>query len=222
MKFAIRMVIAFLALLIASGFVFGESQPNKTTIAFDKTSTGQLPAGWVGGVTGQGSPKWSVEADATAPSKPNVLKQSGEGTYPWCVKKDVSLKDGFVEVKFKPISGKEDQAGGLLTLSIAFGLSLSIVTSATSASIADLSSAEGRGSAMGLLGSVMDIGHTTGPLASGFIAASFGYGRAFVGAALVLLLIAFVFLSVVGTPKHTNKRSKQLEQTALFPNKEER
>ncbi len=113
-KYALRMVVAFIALLMVSGFVFAESHPDKTTIDFDKTSAGQLPAGWVGGVTGQGSPKWSVEADATAPSKPNVLKQSGEGTYPWCVKKDVSLKDGFVEVKFKPISGKEDQAGGLI------------------------------------------------------------------------------------------------------------
>lgn len=100
--------------ITSSGFVFAESYPNKTTIDFDKVSAGQLPADWVGGVTGQGSPKWSVEADATAPSKPNVLKQSGQGTYPWCVKKDVSLKDGFVEVKFKPISGNEDQAGGLI------------------------------------------------------------------------------------------------------------
>lgn len=113
-KYALRIVVAFIALLMVSGFVFAESHPDKTIIDFDKTSAGQLPAGWVGGVTGQGSPKWSVEADATAPSKPNVLKQSGEGTYPWCVKKDVSLKDGFVEVKFKPISGKEDQAGGLI------------------------------------------------------------------------------------------------------------
>ena len=84
------------------------------TVNFDDAKTGELPPGWLGGVTGKGTPKWSVEADASAPSKPNVLKQSGEGTYPWCVKRDVSLKDGFVEVKFKPISGKEDQAGGLV------------------------------------------------------------------------------------------------------------
>jgi Domain of Unknown Function (DUF1080) len=30
------------------------------------------------------------------------------------VKDDTSIKDGFVEVKFKPISGREDQAGGLV------------------------------------------------------------------------------------------------------------
>jgi Domain of Unknown Function (DUF1080) len=42
------------------------------------------------------------------------LKQSGQATYPVCIKDDTSLKDGFVEVKFKPISGKDDQAGGVL------------------------------------------------------------------------------------------------------------
>jgi hypothetical protein len=34
--------------------------------------------------------------------------------YPVCIKDDSTVKDGFVEVKFKPISGKEDQAGGLI------------------------------------------------------------------------------------------------------------
>ncbi len=33
---------------------------------------------------------------------------------PVCIKDDTNLKDGFVEVKFKPISGKIDQAGGLV------------------------------------------------------------------------------------------------------------
>ncbi len=88
--------------------------PLAATISFDQDTAGIVPAGWRAGVTGRGSPKWSVEADATAPSKPNVLKQSGSGTYPWCVKQDTSFADGYVEVKFKPISGKEDQAGGLV------------------------------------------------------------------------------------------------------------
>jgi DHA1 family multidrug resistance protein-like MFS transporter len=83
----------------------------------------------------------------------------------------------------------------LLILSILFGLSLSIVTSATSALIADLSGRETRGSAMGILGSIMDIGHTTGPLVSGVVAAYFGYGKSFMGAALVLLITAFIFRS---------------------------
>jgi len=84
------------------------------TITFDKDPVGALPAGWVAGVTGRGAPKWAIDTDSTAPSAPNVLKQSGSGAFPWCVKKDASLTDGAVEVKFKPISGKEDAAGGLV------------------------------------------------------------------------------------------------------------
>jgi hypothetical protein len=83
-------------------------------IGFDQDRTGAPPAGWVCGVTGRGSPAWAVENDASAPSKPNVLRQSGTGTFPWCAKKDVALADGFVEVKFKPLRGTEDQAGGVV------------------------------------------------------------------------------------------------------------
>jgi Domain of Unknown Function (DUF1080) len=84
------------------------------TIGFDQDKVGALPTGWVCGVTGGGSPKWAVEADATAPSKPNVLKQLGSGTFPWCAKKEISISDGFVEVKFKSIQGSEDRAGGVM------------------------------------------------------------------------------------------------------------
>ena len=84
------------------------------TVSFDRDAQGALPAGWRSGVTGRGSPKWSVEADTSAPSRPNVLKQSGSGTFPWCVRSDTSLADGYVEVKFKPLTGREDQAGGVV------------------------------------------------------------------------------------------------------------
>jgi len=81
---------------------------------FDTAKPGSLPEGWECGVTGKGAPRWSVEADPTAPSAPHVLQQSGSGTFPWCVKKDVALADGNVEVRFKALSGKEDQAGGVV------------------------------------------------------------------------------------------------------------
>jgi hypothetical protein len=84
------------------------------TVNFDSAGAGALPEGWVAGVTGRGTPRWAVEREASAPSQPNVLKQSGSGTFPWCVLKAAKLEDGFVEVKFKPIAGKEDQAGGVV------------------------------------------------------------------------------------------------------------
>jgi hypothetical protein len=84
------------------------------TINFDDATAGESPAGWTATRTGSGNAKWTIEKDDTAPSQPNVLKQSGEATYPVCLKNDTSLKDGFVEVKLKPVAGKEDQAGGVI------------------------------------------------------------------------------------------------------------
>src|ERR1041385_4615250 len=72
------------------------------TINFDDAKPGEAPPGWTATKTGKGEAKWTIEKDDTAPSKPNVLKQSGEATYPVCLKSDTSVKDGFVEVKFKP------------------------------------------------------------------------------------------------------------------------
>jgi len=81
---------------------------------FDSTAKGAFPSGWKAGVTGQGSHRWTVNPDSSAPSAPNVLTQDAKGTFPWVVKEGVSITDGFVEVKFKSISGKEDQAGGVV------------------------------------------------------------------------------------------------------------
>ncbi len=83
-------------------------------VNFDNLKTGAPPPGWTATRTGKGEAKWEVVADSTAPSKPNVLKQSGEATFPVCIFDGLELKNGFVEVKFKPVSGKEDQAGGLI------------------------------------------------------------------------------------------------------------
>ena len=84
------------------------------TVNFDKSDAGKPPSGWTATKTGTGQEKWTIEADPTAPSKPNVLKQSGQAAFPVCLKDDTNIKDGFVEVKFKALSGKEDQAGGLV------------------------------------------------------------------------------------------------------------
>jgi hypothetical protein len=84
------------------------------TFNFDADVVGKVPAGWIAGVTGQGAHRWSVETDASAPSQPNVLKQSGRGDFPWCVRPDSAIADGDVEVRFKPLSGTEDQAAGIV------------------------------------------------------------------------------------------------------------
>jgi hypothetical protein len=83
-------------------------------IGFDDQKPETAPNGWTVAMTGEGSPQWTVENDRTAPSAPNVLKQAGTASFPLCIKDDISLKDGFAEVKFKPLAGKEDQAAGIV------------------------------------------------------------------------------------------------------------
>src|SRR6266852_5468333 len=95
--------LTIMAMITATGLAIAD------TVNFDDAKAGAPPPGWTATQTGTGSAKWSVEKDDSAPSKPNVLKQSGEATFPVCIKNDTNIKDGFVEVKFKPISGKEDQ-----------------------------------------------------------------------------------------------------------------
>jgi hypothetical protein len=73
---------------------------------FDKSAG--APDGWTATMTGKGQPRWTV------PSQPNVLKQGGEADYPLLFRDGTSIKDGFVEVKFKAVSGKEDQAAGVI------------------------------------------------------------------------------------------------------------
>jgi hypothetical protein len=85
-----------------------------TMIDFERDPIGKPPAGWTATKTGSGNATWTIEQDGTAPGRPHVLKQSGVATYPVCFKDDTNLEDGFVEVKFKSIAGKEDQAGGVV------------------------------------------------------------------------------------------------------------
>jgi hypothetical protein len=94
--------------------IFGATAALAQTASFDSDKPGGVPAGWLCGMTGTGQPRWTVETDDTAPSRPNVLRQSGTATFPWCVEERASVLDGFVEVKLKPVSGRQDQAGGVV------------------------------------------------------------------------------------------------------------
>jgi hypothetical protein len=104
----------FFALALTAGLAGSASA---ATVGFDRAKPGPVPAGWLATITGTGEPNWSIVKDDSAPSRPLVLKQSAwtpKPSFPLCIKRDVSLKDGFVEVKFKPLSGTNDQAAGLV------------------------------------------------------------------------------------------------------------
>jgi Domain of Unknown Function (DUF1080) len=108
---ATRIFPTSVVVLIAGVYM---SSVHADTFSFDSDTAGSLPPGWQQGVTGRGTPRWAVHQDDSAPSKPNVLRQSGVGSFPWVVRRNTSIEDGYVEVKFKALDGKQDQAGGVV------------------------------------------------------------------------------------------------------------
>ena len=83
-------------------------------ISFESNRTGVAPEGWTATLTGTGNPQWTVESDDTAPSGAKVIRQSGRATFPLLLKNDSSIRDGFIEVKFKALAGAQDRAAGVV------------------------------------------------------------------------------------------------------------
>lgn len=72
------------------------------TVTFDEAKVGEAPAGWTATKSGSGQAKWTVVAYDSAPSKPNVLKQAGEATYPVCLKLTKTIPLPGVKGRFVP------------------------------------------------------------------------------------------------------------------------
>ncbi|HJU06046.1 MAG TPA: MFS transporter [Nitrospiraceae bacterium] len=88
----------------------------------------------------------------------------------------------------------------LLVLAAGFGFGEAVVTSSTSAYVADLSELKTLGAGMGMQGTIMDIGHASGPLLAGFLIAHTSYSTAFAVIAAIQLLAAGVFWILVRRP----------------------
>ena len=86
---------------------------------FDEDAVDAPPPGFLFGRTGGGRPgQWLVRADSGAPSGANVLAQldtdATNNRYPVAVLDAPSLRDVRVSVRCKAVSGKVDQACGLV------------------------------------------------------------------------------------------------------------
>jgi hypothetical protein len=86
---------------------------------FDSSQPNQVPKGWSVSMTGQAAPpKWEIVRDESAPSSPYVLAQVStdrtSGRFPLVIHEASRLKDGEVEVRFKPIAGERDRAAGIV------------------------------------------------------------------------------------------------------------
>jgi len=102
-----------------SGLVSREETFEPQTIHFDSSELGQLPPGFSTALTGGGGPiSWLVREDSTAPDGKSVLVQdSSDDTsyrFPLCIYEKTRARDVAVEVSYKAISGKVDQAGGII------------------------------------------------------------------------------------------------------------
>lgn len=94
--------------------IAGTPTARAESVSFEGDAAGAAPTGWVCGSTGGGAPRWTVENETVTPDARKVLQQSGSAPFPWCVKQGTSFADGVVEVRFKPLAGREDQAGGIV------------------------------------------------------------------------------------------------------------
>jgi DHA1 family multidrug resistance protein-like MFS transporter len=84
----------------------------------------------------------------------------------------------------------------LMVLIALFGLGLATVTASTGALVADLSKAANRGSAMGMLSTIMDVGQASGPVVSGVLIGAYTYRFTFgaVGGGLIIASLTYGLL----------------------------
>jgi hypothetical protein len=92
---------------------------SQTTVDFNKDNTGESPKGFTTALTGQGKAGvWVVMKDDASPGQGNVLAQTDTDAtsyrFPVCVYDGATAKDADISVKFKPVSGKKDQAAGIV------------------------------------------------------------------------------------------------------------
>jgi MFS family permease len=86
----------------------------------------------------------------------------------------------------------------LLMLASGFGFGEAVVSSSSSALVADSSGFKRLGAGMGMQGTIMDIGHASGPLVAGLLIAHLNYQAAFGIIAGLQLVAALVFWMTMG------------------------
>lgn len=107
------------AVLTMAGAAIGQ-QPatGPRMFTFDGDAVGAAPAGFELARTGSGAEgKWVVEADRDKPANHILTQSSADPTddrFPLAVVKDGAYKDVTLSVRARPISGKVDQAFGLV------------------------------------------------------------------------------------------------------------
>lgn len=87
----------------------------------------------------------------------------------------------------------------LVPACLLFGFGEALVTSSSAAMVADLCTARHYGAAMGVFGTIFDIGHASGPILGGLLVGALGYGWAFALMAGVLVAVIPWFWHATGS-----------------------
>jgi MFS family permease len=95
----------------------------------------------------------------------------------------------------------------LLILSAVFGLGIAIASAATSAFVADLAPEHGRGTALGVLSTIMDVGQASGPILLGalLMRASYPAGFAVIAGLVIVAAVLFVIATTDASPAAIHK-----------------
>jgi hypothetical protein len=109
---------AFLAAcFLADVTLFASAQTGAVMIAIDQMTLGSPPAGFTFARTGQGGEgAWTVTADNTATGGRAIEQTSTERTdyrFPLAIHESLSAANLDVEISFKAVAGKVDQAAGI-------------------------------------------------------------------------------------------------------------
>ena len=106
--------LGFAALMAAGIVVMGHAETRK--VDFTQDAVDQPPKGFEFGHTaGVGKPgRWIVQADGTNKVLAQADPDSTRSRFPVAVLSDVTAADVDLSVRFKPISGRVDQAAGLV------------------------------------------------------------------------------------------------------------
>ena len=102
-----------LALVLAPLVALGD------VVDFEGLDTNAPLQGWSFTKTNGGDPpRWAIAIDRTSPMQPQVLAQLSEdgtsGRFPLAIYEAAETVDGAISVRFKPVSGRVDQAAGLV------------------------------------------------------------------------------------------------------------
>jgi len=81
----------------------------------------------------------------------------------------------------------------LSMLSVGFGLTVATVTASTSALVTEIAGTSAHGSSIGVLSSIMDVGHSIGPFMTGIVVGTFSFTAGFGLAGALLTMGAIVF-----------------------------